>query len=72
MSRFVMFRDHDGWFGAASVRWWEDRVHMFEGQRLDNRTEVQRFETRQEADDMSIVMNMMVNKRPDRWKRKEN
>jgi hypothetical protein len=71
MSEFVVFREPSGWFGAASARWWDDRVHMFEGERLDSRTEVQRTDTRQEADDLKIVMNMMMYKRPDKWATKE-
>ena len=70
MSRFVTFREHSGWFGSASARWWDDPVHMFEGERLDSRVEVERFDTRQEAADLAVVMNMMVYKRPDKWARK--
>jgi hypothetical protein len=71
VNEFVVFREPSGWFGSATARWWDDRAHMFEGERLDSRTEVQRFDTRQEADDIRVIYNMMMNKRPDKWATKE-
>ena len=68
---YVVFRDHTGWFGIATAEWWERPSNQFMGERLDTRVEIDRFPTKAEADDLRVVMNMMMHKRPHRWAKHE-
>ena len=67
MMEHVVFRDHDGWFKLTFGHWWDDPRHWMGDERIDTRLLIARFDTRQEADELKVVYNMMMHKRPHRW-----
>ena len=61
---FVLYRDHDGWFRWATAEWWDNPRHKLEGERIDTREEIGRFETKDEARTTRDLYNQMVHGKP--------
>lgn len=64
MSGFVVYKDHTGWFRWATAEWWDRPSNQFEGERLDTRVEIGRYETKAEAREVRHAYNMMCNGAP--------
>ena len=61
---YVVYRDHDGWFRVCHDWWWDDPTYKLEGQRVDTRVEIQRFDTKDEARAVRDLYNQMVHGKP--------
>ena len=64
MNGFVVYKDHDGWFHWTTVYRWDMPTFKLDGQRVDTRVEVGRYETLAEARDVRHAYNMMLHGKP--------
>lgn len=58
--KFVVYKDHDGWFKVCHDYWWDDLTFTIDGQRIDTREEIGRFKDMLEAFEVRGLYNQMV------------
>lgn len=61
---YVVYKDHDAFFKVAHDYWFDDPTFKLEGQRVDTREEIGRYEDMHYALDLAHTYNMMVHRRP--------
>lgn len=64
MTKFVIYKDHDGWFHWTTADWWDRPTYKLDGQRVDTRVEIGRYDTKDEARAVRDLYNQMVHGKP--------
>ncbi len=64
MSGFVVYRDPTGWFRWTTAESWDSPTYKLDGQRVDTRVEIGRYDTKAEARDVRHAYNMMCKGTP--------
>ena len=58
--KFVVYKDHTGRFEVAHDFWWDDPTFKLNGERIDTRVEIGRFDEHDEAFEVRDLYNVMV------------